>query len=70
MRYAVTYLPDDGMDSVDTTIVEAPNVQALESHMEEALRTTGMSRQCARRLVKDKAYYIRNCDDVDYVVGE
>lgn len=70
MRYAVTYIPDDYTDSVNTTIVEGKNVYQVEDRMEDILIATGMDKELASHIVYQKAYYIRNCDDVDYRLGE
>lgn len=70
MIYAVTYMPDDYTDSVDTTIVEADSYLDLEQHISQVLRSTGMSKQRADKIIKTRAWYARNCNDIDYKVGE
>lgn len=70
MRYALTYMPDDHLDSVETLIVEAPTMVKLKHSMKAVLRTYGISHQKAVQIIEDERYYIRNCDDIDYWVQE
>lgn len=77
MRYALTYTLG-GFERTNTVIVETPYAPEEagfiplmddEEGMVEALKTgAGLTEEQATEVIKDKAYYLNNCDDVDVYI--
>lgn len=69
MRYAVTFTLG-GFAETDTLIVEAESVETVENNLFTIFEYMGYEELDFEEVIKDKSYYIRNCDDVDYKIGE
>lgn len=75
MRYAITIQNGDDFNSVNTLIVENGLAEGEVSErswldggaeLVDIIRKCGYAEQEAKNIVRDRLYFIINCDDIDY----
>lgn len=65
MKYAITFTTG-GFERANTLIVEAESAYSVENNLFSIFENQGYEELDFEDVIKNKAYYIRNCDDVDY----
>lgn len=66
-RYAITFTTG-GFERADTIIVEAVSADVVENNLFSIFESLGYEELDFEDVIKNKSYYIRNCDDVDYTL--
>lgn len=66
-RYAITFTTG-GFERTDTIIVEAVSANMVENSLFSIFESLGYEERDFEDVIKNKSYYIRNCDDVDYTL--